>query len=185
MPPGRTARLLIFNRGGVSMFGPIHRGAAAALAIGAVAIGAPAAAVFADPSGDHGRHHHQSSIAHVLLVSVNGLHQSDLEWYVGSHPGSELAKLAGSGAQYTGAHTPDPLGLLPGHDRAGHRRQPAHDRRLLRRRVQPRRAARRDDLLPRPADRRRSHLRLARRQERERARRRSGSCRPARPASSK
>jgi hypothetical protein len=96
------------------MFGRIHRGAAAALAIGAVAIGAPAAAVFADPSGDHGRRHHQSSIAHVLLVSVDGLHQSDLEWYVSNHPGSELAKLAGNGAQYTGAHTPIPSDSFPG-----------------------------------------------------------------------
>jgi len=30
---------------------------------------------------------------HVLLLSVDGLHQSDLEWYVSEHPSSALAKL--------------------------------------------------------------------------------------------
>ena len=28
-------------------------------------------------------------IQHVLLISVDGLHQSDLEWYVANHPNSE------------------------------------------------------------------------------------------------
>lgn len=95
------------------MLGRIHRGAAAALAIGAVAIGAPAAVVFAHPSSDRGRHH-ESSIAHVLLISVDGLHQSDLEWYVRNHPGSELAKLVGGGAEYARAQTPIPSDSFPG-----------------------------------------------------------------------
>jgi Type I phosphodiesterase / nucleotide pyrophosphatase len=99
------------------MLGRIHRGAAAALAIGAVAIGAPAAVVFAHPSGDRGDrggHHHGSSIAHVLLISVDGLHQSDVEWYVSNHPGSELAKLVGGGAEYAQAQTPIPSDSFPG-----------------------------------------------------------------------
>ena len=95
------------------MLGRIHRGAAAALAVGAVAIGAPAAVVFADPSPDHGRHH-GSSVAHVLLISVDGLHQSDVEWYVHNHPGSELAKLVGGGAEYARAQTPIPSDSFPG-----------------------------------------------------------------------
>ncbi|HEX3360969.1 MAG TPA: hypothetical protein VHS74_08270, partial [Solirubrobacterales bacterium] len=33
------------------------------------------------PHGDHGDHGHKAE--HVLLLSVDGLHQSDLQWYVG------------------------------------------------------------------------------------------------------
>ncbi len=95
------------------MLGRIHRGAAAALAIGAIATGVPAAVVFAHPSRDYKRTH-GSAIAHVLLISVDGLHQSDIEWYVDNHPGSELAKLVGGGAEYTGAHTPIPSDSFPG-----------------------------------------------------------------------
>jgi hypothetical protein len=50
----------------------------------------------------------------VLLISVDGLHQSDIEWYVSNHPGSELAKLVGAGAEYAGAHTPIPSDSFPG-----------------------------------------------------------------------
>ncbi len=136
------------------MLGRIHRGAGVALAVGTIAIGAPAAVVFADPSrghggqsgdhghfGDHGQgsgnhgrgpgnhgrgpgdhggtpgdrgHHHQNTISHVLLISVDGLHQSDLEWYVSNHPGSELAKLVGGGAEYSQAQTPIPSDSFPG-----------------------------------------------------------------------
>ena len=37
--------------------------------------------------------HHESKAEHVLLLSVDGLHQSDLQWYVGKHPHSALASL--------------------------------------------------------------------------------------------
>src|SRR6185437_7461316 len=102
------------------MLGRIHRSAGVALAVGAIAVAAPAAVVFADPSGDHGRppgdhgRHHENLISHVLLVSVDGLHQSDVEWYVNNHPGSELAKLVGGGAEYTRAQTPIPSDSFPG-----------------------------------------------------------------------
>jgi hypothetical protein len=95
------------------MLGRIHRRALTALAVGAIATVVPAAVVFAHPSGDHGRHHGHS-IAHVLLVSVDGLHQSDVEWYVGNHPSSELAKLVGGGAEYARAQTPIPSDSFPG-----------------------------------------------------------------------
>ena len=54
-------------------------------------------------------------IQHVLLISVDGMHQSDLDWYVANHPDSELARLATGGAEYTNAQTPvvsdsDPAG---------------------------------------------------------------------------
>jgi hypothetical protein len=95
------------------MLGRTHRRALTALAVGAIATVVPAAVVFAHPSGDPGRHH-GSSIAHVLLVSVDGLHQSDVEWYVGNHPSSELAKLVGGGAEYARAQTPIPSDSFPG-----------------------------------------------------------------------
>jgi len=55
-----------------------------------------------------------SQIKHVLLVSVDGMHQSDLNWYVANHPNSELARLATGGAEYTHAQTSDPSDSDPG-----------------------------------------------------------------------
>lgn len=55
-----------------------------------------------------------SSIKHVLLVSVDGLHQSDLRWYVAHHPSSELATLARGGDAFTNARTPVPSDSDPG-----------------------------------------------------------------------
>ncbi|MEU8695911.1 hypothetical protein AB0C67_47895, partial [Streptomyces sp. NPDC048665] len=40
---------------------------------------------------------------HVLLLSIDGLHQSDLAWYITRHPGSALARLVNSGVHYTNA----------------------------------------------------------------------------------
>ncbi len=52
--------------------------------------------------------------AHVLLLSVDGLHQSDLAWYVAKHPGSALAALTHQGTEYTNARTPVPSDSFPG-----------------------------------------------------------------------
>jgi hypothetical protein len=51
---------------------------------------------------------------HVLLLSVDGLHQTDLAWYVTHHPGSALAHLVRSGAEFTNARTPFPSDSFPG-----------------------------------------------------------------------
>jgi hypothetical protein len=51
---------------------------------------------------------------HVLLISVDGMHQSDLDWYVAHHPGSALAKLTRDGVQFTNAQTSDPSDSDPG-----------------------------------------------------------------------
>jgi hypothetical protein len=56
----------------------------------------------------------QSKIEHVLLISVDGLHQSDLEWFIAKHPNSELAKLVQGGAEFSNAHTSDPSDSDPG-----------------------------------------------------------------------
>lgn len=56
----------------------------------------------------------KSQVKHVLLISVDGLHQSDLKWYVDNHPNSELAKMVQNGAEFTNAHTSDPSDSDPG-----------------------------------------------------------------------
>jgi arylsulfatase A-like enzyme len=56
---------------------------------------------------------HSSPIKHVLLISVDGLHQSDLEWYVQTYPNSELAMLVQGGMEYSNAHTPVPSDSYP------------------------------------------------------------------------
>jgi hypothetical protein len=86
-------------------------GAVAVIAAGAIGGSAAAGSAHSD-SRDH--HHQRSAISHVLLISVDGMHQSDLEWYVANHPGSELARLATGGAQYSNAHTADPSDSDPG-----------------------------------------------------------------------
>lgn len=51
---------------------------------------------------------------HVLLLSVDGLHQSDLTWYVEHHRSSALAKLVHRGVEFTHAETPFPSDSFPG-----------------------------------------------------------------------
>jgi hypothetical protein len=65
---------------------------------------------------DDGNHHrdHPGRVQHVLLLSVDGLHQSDLAWYVRTHPRSSMATLVRSGAQFTNAQTPVPSDSFPG-----------------------------------------------------------------------
>ncbi|MBK3623670.1 alkaline phosphatase family protein [Streptomyces sp. MBT49] len=57
---------------------------------------------------------HQAHAKHVLLISVDGLHQSDLAWYVSRHPNSALARLVGGGVEYTHARTTTPSDSFPG-----------------------------------------------------------------------
>jgi hypothetical protein len=51
---------------------------------------------------------------HVLLISVDGLHQSDLSYYVKAHPSSALAALTQQGMEFTHAQTPVPSDSFPG-----------------------------------------------------------------------
>jgi hypothetical protein len=82
-------------------------GLAAALSGAAVA----SAATSQPASGGHG---HQKGIQHVLLISVDGLHQQDLTWYVQNNPTSLLATLSGQGVEYSNAETPFPSDSSPG-----------------------------------------------------------------------
>ena len=59
-------------------------------------------------------HAGNSPVQHVLLLSVDGLHQADLAWYISNHPGSALAALVTNGRQFTNAHAPVPSDSFPG-----------------------------------------------------------------------
>jgi hypothetical protein len=85
------------------------RAKAASAAIAAVAIGGTVAL-----SAPRASAHHKGQIKHALLISVDGMHQSDLNWYIANHPDSELAKLASGGAEFTNNHTADPSDSDPG-----------------------------------------------------------------------
>jgi hypothetical protein len=82
-----------------------RRPAMLASAVAGVLLAAQTAPALAD--GDR-------TVDHVLLVSVDGLHQSDLAWYVQTHPGSTLAKLVAQGVDYSNASTPFPSDSYPG-----------------------------------------------------------------------
>ncbi|NMH99587.1 alkaline phosphatase family protein [Pseudonocardia sp. K10HN5] len=81
---------------------------AVAAGVAILAVGGATTAALAAPAQDNdgGRH--------VLLISVDGLHQSDLDWYVAHRPQSALAKLTRSGVDYTKASTPLPSDSFPG-----------------------------------------------------------------------
>ena len=72
-------------------------------------LGLAGVVVAAQPAGADER-----SARHVLLISVDGLHQSDLAWYVARHPSSALAGLVAEGVSYTNAQTPFPSDSFPG-----------------------------------------------------------------------
>jgi hypothetical protein len=82
--------------------------ASVATAVGGTAL---TAAATVQPAQAEGGHH---SIQHVLLISVDGLHQQDLAWYVRTHPDSVLASLDRHGLEYSNAETPFPSDSFPG-----------------------------------------------------------------------
>ncbi|KAJ3173910.1 hypothetical protein HDU87_007320 [Geranomyces variabilis] len=51
---------------------------------------------------------------HVLLISVDGMHSSDLDWYVSQYKNSTFAKLAAQGTTYTNAYASTPSDSFPG-----------------------------------------------------------------------
>jgi hypothetical protein len=66
------------------------------------------------PDGHGDDHHDRAAAQHVLLLSVDGMHQADLDWYVHAHPDSALAHLVGNGASFSSAQTPVPSDSFPG-----------------------------------------------------------------------
>ncbi len=79
--------------------------------VAATALGTASAAT---SPGTAGNGHHGDRIRHVLLISVDGLHQQDLAWYVKNYPASVLAGLARHGMEYGNAETPFPSDSFPG-----------------------------------------------------------------------
>jgi hypothetical protein len=82
----------------------------AALVVGTALASASAATGGSGQASDH----HGSKIQHVLLISVDGLHQQDLSWYVKHNPDSLLANLEHHGLEYSNAETPFPSDSFPG-----------------------------------------------------------------------
>jgi Type I phosphodiesterase / nucleotide pyrophosphatase len=56
----------------------------------------------------------KARVKHVLLLSVDGLHETDLAYYVAKHPNSALATLVTNGTNYTKATTTFPSDSFPG-----------------------------------------------------------------------
>jgi predicted AlkP superfamily pyrophosphatase or phosphodiesterase len=51
---------------------------------------------------------------HVLLISVDGMHEVDLQNWIAAHPSSNFAQLARHGVDYTNAYTTAPSDSFPG-----------------------------------------------------------------------
>src|SRR5215813_4065181 len=92
-----------------------HRAALAAAAVALLASPALASAsASASSPGSDVSGQHDSELRHVLLISVDGLHQQDLAWYVRTHPDSVLAGLMQHSLEYSRALTPFPSDSFPG-----------------------------------------------------------------------
>src|SRR5664279_4641840 len=53
-------------------------------------------------------------VSRVLLISVDGLHETDAARFIAANPKSTMAQLAKKGVEYTNAHTPTPSDSFPG-----------------------------------------------------------------------
>src|SRR6266852_8002495 len=53
-------------------------------------------------------------VKHVLLLSIDGLHQADLSRWIAGHPSSALAQLSRSGVIYADARATTPSDSFPG-----------------------------------------------------------------------
>jgi hypothetical protein len=80
-------------------------GVAVGLSIGLLALGTVPSATAAPE---------KARAKHVLLLSVDGLHETDLAYYVANHPHSALAALVSNGTNYTNARTTFPSDSFPG-----------------------------------------------------------------------
>jgi type I phosphodiesterase/nucleotide pyrophosphatase len=85
-----------------------------AVATGAALVVGTALASASAATGGSGHEGHGNKIKHVLLISVDGLHQQDLVWYVKHNPDSLLASLWHHGLEYKNAETPFPSDSSPG-----------------------------------------------------------------------
>ncbi len=91
---------------------PIRRAVAVVASLAAVAGGTALASAAVQPAQGGGGQ--STGIQHVLLISVDGMHQQDLTWYVQNFPRSTLATLDRRGLEYSNALTPFPSDSYPG-----------------------------------------------------------------------
>jgi Type I phosphodiesterase / nucleotide pyrophosphatase len=91
----------------------IKRTIAVAAGLG-VALWGAAVASAATAAPGNGGNGNNKGVQHVLLISVDGLHQQDLTWYVKNYPNSLLAALYRQGVEYSNAETPFPSDSSPG-----------------------------------------------------------------------
>ena len=82
--------------------------------VASVAIAASAVMALAASSAWASHSRPVSRSRHALLISVDGLHESDLVWYVNHHPDSAMASLVSNGVDFANAKTPFPSDSFPG-----------------------------------------------------------------------
>ena len=58
--------------------------------------------------------HAATNSPHVLVISIDGMHSVDLALFVKNNPDSTMARLVGTGYNYTSASTPKPADSFPG-----------------------------------------------------------------------
>ena len=58
--------------------------------------------------------HRDRDIRHVLMISVDGMHEVDLQRWIKAHPGGTLAELTARGTTYSQAFTTAPSDSFPG-----------------------------------------------------------------------
>ena len=81
---------------------------------GCLAAGTLAVTLAAAGTGQASTGKGNAAAEHVLLLSVDGLHATDLAYYVAHNPSSALAALVGHGVTFVHAQTPFPSDSLPG-----------------------------------------------------------------------
>lgn len=86
----------------------LRRTSAVTAAVSTAAVLAGAVPAIAQPDSQR-----SAPAKHVLLISVDGLHESDLARYVRVHPRSALAGLVSAGRSFTGARTTFPSDSFP------------------------------------------------------------------------
>jgi hypothetical protein len=86
----------------------------AALGLATVSAAALSALPLLSASAQEARPTSAHTTKHVVLISIDGMHQSDLDWYVASHPSSTLAKLTHKGVEFTNAASANPSDSDPG-----------------------------------------------------------------------
>ena len=73
-----------------------------------------AALAYGSPTGTSQAAPTTGPAQHVLLLSVDGMHESDLAWWVRVHPLGNIARLVRGGLEYDHAQTPVPSDSFPG-----------------------------------------------------------------------